>query len=158
VEATPDAAGTVSRTGTTHAQQSEGNVTKRELEGHKQHLLSLGHRIKGDMSHLAGEALRKTGGEAAGSLSNMPLHLADLGTDAFDRDLTMNLLENETRTLHEIAAALGRIEAGTFGVCEQCGGAIVAERLQALPYVRCCIECARAQDTLGAAGFRNSGL
>jgi RNA polymerase-binding transcription factor DksA len=118
-------------------------VTKQELEGYRRQLVSLGHRIKADMSSLAGEALRKAGGEASGNLSNMPLHLADLGTDAFDRDLTMNLLENETQTLEEIATALARLDAGKYGRCEHCGKEIAPERLQALPYVRYCIDCAR---------------
>ncbi len=100
-------------------------------------------RIEGDMSELTDEALRKAGGEASGSLSNTPLHLADLGTDTFEHEVTIGLLETEGQTLQEIAAAVGRIDNGTYGHCELCGVEIGRERLQALPFVRHCIECAR---------------
>ncbi len=118
-------------------------MNEQQLAGFRGQLFALAERIKSDMSSLAGEALRKTGGEASGNLSNTPLHLADLGTDAFEQELTMNLLQNETGALAEIAAALERIEQGSFGRCEICGSPIPQERLEAVPYVRHCIACAR---------------
>jgi DnaK suppressor protein len=93
--------------------------------------------------------MRQTGGEAAGSLSNTPLHLADLGTDAFEQEVTMSLLENETQTMAEIAGALTRIEDGTYGHCERCGRDIPTERLNVLPYVRYCVPCARELEAAG---------
>ncbi|MCI0456368.1 MAG: TraR/DksA C4-type zinc finger protein [Gemmataceae bacterium] len=118
-------------------------MNEQQLAGFKGQLFALAERINGDVSSLTGEALRKTGGEASGNLSNTPLHLADLGTDAFEQQLTMNLLENETGALAEIAAALERIDRGTFGHCEVCGATIPRERLETVPYVRHCIGCAR---------------
>lgn len=118
-------------------------MNKAVLDGFRQQLQSLRGRLKGDVTHLADEALRKGGGEASGSLSNMPIHMADLGTDNFEQEFTLSLLENEEQALEEITAALDRIDAGTFGRCEECHKEIARERLKALPYARHCLDCAR---------------
>jgi DnaK suppressor protein len=118
-------------------------MTKPDLETYRQVLQSLRQRLTGDVSHLANEALRATGGEASGSLSNAPLHMADLGTDNFEQEFTLTLMQNQEQALTEIADALERINQGTFGRCEECHGAIPKARLQALPYTRHCVACAR---------------
>ena len=111
-----------------------------ELASYRGKLLALRGRLAGDVSSLADEALNSKD-EASGNLSHVPIHMADLGT--YERELTLCLLENEVQTLEEIAAALGRIEQGTFGHCEGCRTAIPKDRLHALPYARYCVECAR---------------
>lgn len=118
-------------------------MTKVEMEAYRDSLLTLRDRHNGDASHLADEALRRTGGGAAGNLSNMPIHMADLGTDNFEQEFTLSLLQNEEQLLEEIAGALDRIRQGTFGRCEECQADIPKARLQALPYARYCVECAR---------------
>ena len=118
-------------------------MTKAQLEKYRQLLLSMRSRLQGEVSHLADEALRTTGGEASGSLSNAPLHMADLGTDNFEQEFTLSLLQNQEQALDEIRDALGRIDGGTFGQCEECHQPIPKARLQALPYTRHCVECAR---------------
>jgi RNA polymerase-binding transcription factor DksA len=92
---------------------------------------------------LKDEALQTTGGEASGSLSDVPIHLGDLGTHYFEEEMTLNLLENEENLIEEVNAALERIQQGKFGVCERCRHAIAAERLEVVPYTRYCIACAR---------------
>jgi RNA polymerase-binding protein DksA len=121
-------------------------MTKAILNEYRQQLQALRSRLTGDVNHLADEALRKAGGEASGSLSNMPIHMADLGTDNFEQEFTLSLLENEEQALEEIGAALDRINKGTFGMCEECGKEIPRERLKALPYARRCVACARKQE------------
>lgn len=121
-------------------------MTKTELEGYRQQLLALGRRLNGNVEGLASEAFRRTGGEASGNLSNTPMHLADLGTDTFEQEVAMSLLENEGQQVEEVAAALRRIDEGTYGQCEECGEAIGRERLHAVPYTRHCIDCARRQE------------
>jgi RNA polymerase-binding transcription factor DksA len=118
-------------------------MTQAELEGYRQQLLTLRSRLRGDVSHLTSEALRKTGGEASGSLSNTPIHMADLGTDNFEQEFTLGLIQNEEQALDEIGAALERLDQGTFGRCEECHKDIPKARLQALPHARHCVECAR---------------
>jgi RNA polymerase-binding transcription factor DksA len=138
---------------------SEGEVivTDREREGFRQQLVVLGNRIKGDMTDLTGEALRKAGGEASGSLSNTPLHLADLGSDTFEHEVTLGLLETEGQVLGDIAAALDRLDNGTYGKCESCEDEIPRERLEALPYVRHCLPCAQAVQAGEASPARTTG-
>ena len=67
-------------------------------------------------------------------------HLADTATAMYDRELDEGLEEGAKTTLVEIDAALQRIEAGTYGICEGCGKPIVAERLAAIPWTRLCID------------------
>lgn len=118
-------------------------MNKTEVEAYRRQLMALGQRLKGDVSDLTGEALRQVGGEASGNLSNAPVHPADLGSDTFEQEVSMSLLQNEERTLEEIAAALTRMEQGTFGRCEECRKPIPRERLQAVPYARHCVDCAK---------------
>src|SRR5947207_3849709 len=117
-------------------------MSKAELDSYKQHLLALRNRLNGDVSHLADEALRKNQKDASGNLSSMPIHMADIGTDNFEQENTLNLLANEKQVLEAIGAALDRIDDGTFGQCEECQGEIPKVRLEALPYARCCVACA----------------
>jgi len=118
-------------------------MTKTDLETFRQSLLNLRARLTGNLSHLAEEALRTTGGENSGGLSNTPIHMADLGTDNFEQEFTLSLIQNEEQVLDEIAEALNRINQGSYGKCEECGSPIPKARLQALPYTRHCVNCAR---------------
>jgi RNA polymerase-binding transcription factor DksA len=115
-------------------------MSQAELASYRGQLLALRDRLTRDVSSLADEALNSED-EASGNLSHVPIHMADLGTH--EREFTLGLLENEEQTLGEIAAALGRIDEGTFGHCEGCREAIPKNRLHALPYARYCVECAR---------------
>jgi RNA polymerase-binding protein DksA len=118
-------------------------MTEVEREGYRKRLTALKSRLSRSMSHLEQEALRGTGGETSGSLSNVPLHPADLGTDTYEEEMALGLLENEDRILTEINEALVQLEQGKFGRCENCGQAIPRERLEAVPYARYCITCAQ---------------
>src|SRR5690349_19392663 len=109
-------------------------MTREQLEKYREKLLGLGRRLQRDASDVAHEALRQTGGEASGSLSNAPMHLADLGTDNFEQEVSLGLLENEGLILEQINAALRRFDDGTYGRCQQCKKEIAADRLDALPY------------------------
>ena len=122
-------------------------MTKTDLQAFQQQLTVLRDRHNGDVSHLADEALRRTGSGASGNLSNMPIHMADLGTDNFEQEFTLSLMQNEEQLLGEIGAALERIKQGGFGQCEECQGAIPKARLQAVPYARHCVDCARKLET-----------
>jgi len=124
-------------------------MTKTQMDAYRAKLLALGKRLRSDVSHLEGEAFRNTGGEASGSLSSVPIHPADLGTDNFEEELTLDLLENQDQMLEEIDAALARLDQGTFGRCEECQKPIAKERLDALPYTRLCVDCARKSEARG---------
>jgi len=113
-----------------------------EMSTYRHQLLTLRNQLDGDVSHLSDEALRKNG-DAGGNLSNTPIHMADLGTDNFEQEFTLSLIESEEGRMKEINAALDRIELGSFGRCEECQKAIPKARLQALPFTRYCVDCAR---------------
>jgi len=118
-------------------------MTKADLKSFQQSLLDLRARLNSDVSHLTDEALHQTGQQAGGNLSSVPIHMADLGTDAFEQENTLNLLHNEEQVLADIAAALERIDQGSYGRCEECNAEIPEARLRALPYARYCVDCAR---------------
>jgi RNA polymerase-binding protein DksA len=117
--------------------------SKAKTESFRKQLLALKKRLGADLSELEEEALQPVGGEESGGLSNVPVHPADLGTDTFEEEFALELLEKEDKLLDEVNDALDRIEEGTFGRCENCGQEISRERLKALPYARYCIGCAR---------------
>jgi RNA polymerase-binding transcription factor DksA len=73
----------------------------------------------------------------------MPWHKADLGTDNAEQDVALHLLKNTEQILAEVADALRRLEAGEYGHCQECGQEISRERLEAVPWTRHCVSCAR---------------
>jgi DnaK suppressor protein len=129
-------------------------MKRKEIESYRQRLIELATRLKHDESGVMSEALRQAGGDASGSLSNVPMHLADLSTDTFEQEISTSLLTNGRLLQIEVADALDRIDMGRFGKCQQCDGDIGAGRLEAVPYTRYCLECARDAETDGEAGFR----
>jgi RNA polymerase-binding transcription factor DksA len=118
-------------------------MTDAEIQFYRQRLLAFTKRLGSDVSALKTEALQPLGGETSGGLSNLPVHLADMGTDNFEEEVTLTLLENAGHILTEINDALDRIEKGTFGRCEECGKEIPRERLNAVPYARYCVQDAQ---------------
>ena len=82
------------------------------------------------------ETLKRSVKEDAGDLSAYGQHMADAGTDTFDRDFALSLVSSEQEALSEIDAAIKRIRDGTYGVCEITGKPISKERLLAVPFTR----------------------
>ena len=117
-------------------------MKKAESKGYKEVLLSLRARLRGDVHAMADAALKQTRSEASGDLSYMPIHMADMGTDNFDQEFTLNLMETEEDTLGLVESALERIEEGVYGTCVECEGRIPKARLNALPYTPYCVKCA----------------
>ena len=91
---------------------------------------------------MADAALNKDHSQTTG----MPTDMADVGSDNFERELTLNLVGSEKDVLDQIEAALERIEEGRYGRCEECGRKIARDRLEALPYVALCVRCASQQE------------
>lgn len=106
-------------------------------------LLKRRAELIGDVQSLETEALR---GNADSGTSHVPLHMADVGSDTFEQDITLQLAASERKMLEEINAALGRIADGTYGICEETGKPISRSRLEAKPWARFCIEVARKRE------------
>jgi DnaK suppressor protein len=120
-------------------------MKKAEMLAYKEKLHSIRARLRGDVTAMADIALRKSGIE--GSDSNaMPIHMAELGSDNFEQEFTLGLMEAEEGTLDMIEEALGRIDQGQFGRCIQCENVISKVRLNAIPYTPVCIKCAERQE------------
>lgn len=118
-------------------------MTKTEIPSYGKRLLALKRRLGGDLAVPEQEALRLVGGEAAGGLSDVPIHPADVSAENYEEVVTVGLLENDDLLLTEVNDALDRIDRETYGRCENCGQPIAKERLDALPYARYCLRCAR---------------
>lgn len=119
---------------------------KQEFTQFKKLLILLRERLVGNVDFMQGEALKKSRQDASGDLSNVPIHMADIGSDNYERDLMIELIQNGEQSLRNIDTALEKIENGTFGVCETCGKKINKERLKAVPYARLCIDCQREEE------------
>ena len=117
-------------------------MEKSDFDLYKERLLVLRARLRGDVNHLADAALNKKRSEANGDLSSMPIDMADLGSDNFEQEFTLSLMQSEGDTLQLIEAALERIEEGSYGECEECGAKIPKKRLNAIPYANMCVKCA----------------
>ncbi|MBX9578915.1 MAG: TraR/DksA C4-type zinc finger protein [Gemmataceae bacterium] len=131
-------------------------MTSTQKRKYRDLLEKMGGRVRETAAGLEEQVRTPTGGESAGSLSNVPMHLGDVGSEVYNQELNATLLENEAHIRDEVYAALDRLDAGTFGACERCGKAISAERLDALPYARHCVGCA-AEVQAGAAVNFNAG-
>jgi RNA polymerase-binding transcription factor DksA len=117
-------------------------MNKPELNVYKERLLGLRARLRGDVSQMADATLNKNRMESNGDLSSMPIHMADIGSDNFEQEFTLSLMQSEGVTLEQIEAALERIEDGVYGHCEECGVKIPRARLNAVPYAIMCVRCA----------------
>jgi DnaK suppressor protein len=98
----------------------------------------------------------ETTADGAGELSTVDQHPGDSGTETFELEKTVSLLEQVEDELQEVEAAFQRVEAGSHGICQTCGRPIGGERLEALPATRFCVEDqAKAEREAGYAGPRN---
>ena len=115
-------------------------MTKSELAKYKSLLVKVREGIAGDITHIAKENL-KSQKESSGDLSGYSFHMADMASDSYDRELSLNIAGGEQEIIYEIDDALKRIEEGKFGLCISCSKKIPQKRLNAVPYAKYCIQC-----------------
>jgi RNA polymerase-binding protein DksA len=120
--------------------KNQAGLGQRDLEHFRDLLLAKRRELVGDMSSMEREALRSAGGS---NLSNLPLHMADMGTDNYEQEFTLGLMEKDRNLLREINQALAKIQDGSYGICEGTGKPIGKPRLEAQPWARFGIEYAR---------------
>lgn len=109
--------------------------TKTQLRPLKKALLERRARVMSDLGLLEDEALRAADPDVDAE------SVADHGSDAYERNLTLGLMEHDAQRVQEINTALLALEAGTYGLCEECDGAIPLPRLEALPFATTCVPC-----------------
>ncbi len=120
-------------------------MLKREALKYKKLLLKRREELAGEIHDIVRENL-KSQKEASGDLSSYSLHMADMASDSYDRELSLNIATGEQEQLYEIDEALKRIEEGEYGKCVSCGKKIKVKRLKAIPQVKNCIECQSEED------------
>ncbi len=113
----------------------------KKLEYFKKILLRTKEDIADQIKHISDNTLKKSQKDAAGDISSYTLHMADVATDTYDREFSLDIAANERERLYEIEDALKRIEDKNFGSCEKCSRPISSSRLKALPYSRMCLKC-----------------
>ena len=122
----------------TEEQKQQSILTQKELKLFKELLLEKRAELLGNVSYMEKDALR----EDRSDLSNMPIHMADMGTDSYEQEFTLELMDSERKLISEIDEALARIENGTFGICEYNSEQIPKPRLEAIPWARYSVACA----------------
>ena len=113
-------------------------LTRGELKKFKTMLLKKRKELLHDVTCMEIEALF----EERGDLSHTPIHMADLGTDSYEQEFVLGLMDSERKLIAEIDEALNRIKNDTYGICEVDGEPIPKLRLEAIPWIRCCLVCA----------------
>ena len=116
------------------------HLKARQLREFREMLLEKRRTLVGDLSGMANETFNTN---SSGNLSSMPTHMADVGTDNFEHEFTLGLLESEQAMLREIDEALARIEEKTYGICMGTGEAIPLARLRAKPWAKYTVEYTR---------------
>jgi len=126
----------------TKPKKNQAGLSSKELETFRNLLLDKRRELVGDMYDMEREAL----GAGGSNLSTLPVHMADMGTDNYEQEFTLGLVEKDRSLLREINHALAKIQNGTFGLCEGTGKPISKVRLEAQPWTRFSIEHAREME------------
>ena len=103
-------------------------------------LVALHEEVYEGLHRHSEETLRRSNKEDSGDLSSYGQHMADAGTDSFDRDFALSMVSSEQEALYEIDEAIRRIREGSYGVCEITGKPISRDRLKAVPFTRYSVE------------------
>lgn len=126
-------------------------LKQEEMQEFRKILSLLQARLRGDVEQLQEEVLS---GASSGNDQRSSNHMAEMGSDAWDLDFSLHLVENDQEVMKEVSAALKKIDEGTYGLCEGClekglpeaKSRIPKARLHAIPYARNCVECERIRE------------
>jgi len=124
-------------------------MAKKEMDTFRELLLAKRKAILDSIQQIEKDTLNKSQREASGDLSGYSYHMADMATDNFDTEFTLNLASVEQRALYEIDEALKRIEEGTYGNCLSCEKKISVQRLKAVPFAAYCVPCQEKEEKKG---------
>lgn len=121
-------------------QQKDETKVPKKFKRYYDLLIELRNHVNDELDLHTRETLKKSNKEDSGDIASYSQHMADEGTDNFDRDFALSLVSNEQEALAEIEDAIGRIFDGTYGVCEITGEPINKERLLAVPFTKHSLE------------------
>lgn len=122
-------------------------LTKKQIEHLQKRLLRERERALRSLGQFD-ELAKQSAEQADSDLYSYSDHIADLGTDAMEREKMLLFASKEGRYLYRVEEALRRLykEPETFGQCHSCGNLLDFERLDALPHARYCIDCKRREE------------
>jgi len=103
-------------------------------------LLELRQHVSSELDLHTADTLKRSNKDDSGDLSGYGQHMADAGTDTFNRDFALSLVSTEQEALYEIEEAIQRIFDGTYGICEITNEPINKDRLEAVPFTRYSLE------------------
>jgi RNA polymerase-binding transcription factor DksA len=118
------------------AEAAEENDVPEKFKRYYKLLIDLRKHLTAGIELHSEETLKRSAKDDSGDLSSYGQHMADAGTDTFDRDFALSLVSSEQEALTEIDAAIKRIHDGTYGICEITQKPIAKERLLAVPFTR----------------------
>ena len=121
------------------APAADNPMPAKDLDRYRGALATLADSVRSGLAHDQRELMHEDEPDVPGGPMPSTADVLDTGT----QEVETGIMANEERLLAEVTAALGRIDAGTFGRCEQCGKRIARARLDAIPYARQCARCAR---------------
>ncbi|HEX2862151.1 MAG TPA: TraR/DksA C4-type zinc finger protein, partial [Lacunisphaera sp.] len=121
-------------------------------------LLDLRTHVLTQLGEHTEETLLKSSKDDSGDLSGYGQHMADAGTDTFDRDFALSLVSSEQEALSEIEAAIKRVHNGSYGVCEATQKPIAKERLLAVPFTRYSTEAKKEVERHSHRAIQRGGL
>ena len=121
-------------------------------------LIDLRNHVLESLGQHSEETLKRSAKEDAGDLSGYGQHMADAGTDTFDRDFALSLVSSEQEALSEGDAAIKRIQEGTYGVCELTGKPITRDRLSAVPFTRFSAEAQKELEKTMHRSVQRAGI
>jgi RNA polymerase-binding protein DksA len=123
---------------------AQSRLTKTEVGSLRAQLLDEKKELAAQLTSIEEETFAATQSEMNGDVG-LDDEVADAGTSTFEREKDLSIENNVRDLLQKIERALGRIDAGTYGVCERCGKPIPKARIKALPYADLCIDDAQAR-------------
>lgn len=117
------------------------SYTKKDLESIRKQLIREKAKILEEIISLQGDSVKKSLKDTSGDLSGYSFHMADMATDLYDREFSLELAEAERDRLYALDDAIKRIDEGTYGRCNSCGCQISKQRLKFMPMAEFCIKC-----------------
>lgn len=121
-------------------------MNKKDTAKFEKLLLEKRRQLISEIGFLKKAAMDNTIKDITGDLSSYSYHMADMGTDAMEREKSFYFASKSGRLLYHIDEALRRLKNNTYGKCVECGGDIDRERLKAVPHARMCIKCKELEE------------
>ncbi len=124
-------------------------VTKKDHKHFEDLLLGERGRLLKELGYLEANVLKQNQRDSSGDLSGYSFHMADLGTDAMEREKAFLFASAEGRAIYDVDEALRRLYGGAYGTCESCSQPIARERLEVVPHARLCVRCKEREEKAG---------